>query len=88
MEESNGAQETAEEANKEEQSKEEGSEEITVVLDDRQKEKIASSNLAFGCLFSASCHKNFTRMTRTRFMIMWGRAPPRSINRRINQSVH
>ena len=43
MEESNGAQETAEEANKEEQSKEEGSEEITVVLDDRQKEKIASS---------------------------------------------
>ena len=43
MEESNGAQETAEEANKEEQSKEEGSEEITVVLDDRQKEKLASS---------------------------------------------
>ena len=43
MEESNGDQVTEEAASKEEQSKDEGSEEITVVLDDRQKEKLASA---------------------------------------------
>ena len=43
MEESNGEQETEEAACLEEQNKEEGAEEITVVLDDRQKEKLASA---------------------------------------------